>query len=93
MGESVFPSSVFNLRVWKCNPDFINFIFIKKAIYQFNLGILQGYGHEIITAHHDIYGALEYEPGTPLLRDVRTYYEELFSAKGKTITYIKFRLK
>ena len=64
-----------------------------EFLHGYTLGYLQGAGHEIITAHHDIYGAPEYEPGTPLLRDVRTYYEELFSAKGKTITYIKFRLK
>ena len=64
-----------------------------EFLHGYTLGYLQGAGHEILTAHHDIYGALEYEPGTPLLREVRTYYEELFSAKGKTITYIKFRLK
>lgn len=64
-----------------------------EFLHGYTLGFLQGAGHEIITAHHDIYGALEYEPGTPLLREVRTYYEELFSSKGKTITYIKFRLK
>lgn len=64
-----------------------------EFLHGYTLGYLQGAGNEIITAHHDIYGALEYEPGTPLLREVRTYYEELFSAKGKTITYIKFRLK
>lgn len=64
-----------------------------EFLHGYTLGYLQGAGLEIITAHHDIYGALEYEPGTPLLREVRTYYEELFSAKGKTITYIKFRLK
>lgn len=64
-----------------------------EFLHGYTLGYLQGAGHEIITAHHDIYGALEYEPGTPLLREVRTYYEELFSAKGKTITYIKFTLK
>ena len=64
-----------------------------EFLHGYTLGYLQGAGHEIITAHHDIYGAPEYEPGTPLLRDVRTYYEELFSAMGQTITYIKFRLK
>lgn len=64
-----------------------------EFLHGYTLGYLQGAGHEIISAHHDIYGAPEYEPGTPLLREVRTYYEELFSAKGKTITYIKFRLK
>ncbi len=64
-----------------------------EFLHGYTLGILQGMGHEIITAHHDIYGAPEYEPGTEHLREIRTYYEELFSAKGKTITYLKFRLK
>lgn len=64
-----------------------------EFLHGYTLGFLQGAGHEIVSAHHDIYGAPEYEPGTPLLREVRTYYEELFSAKGKTITYIKFKLK
>ncbi len=63
-----------------------------EFLHGYTLGILQGYGHEILTAHHDIYGAPEYEPDTLYLREIKTYYEELFSAKGKTITYIKFRL-
>ncbi len=64
-----------------------------EFLHGYTLGILQGAGHEIITAHHDIYGAPEYDPNTELLREIKTYYEELFSAKGKTITYIKFRIK
>ena len=64
-----------------------------EFLHGYTLGLLQGQGHEIISAHHDIYGAPEYEPGTPLLREIKTYYEGLFSAKGKTITYIKFRSK
>ena len=64
-----------------------------EFLHGYTLGLLQGAGHEIISAHHDIYGAPEYEPGTPLLREIKTYYEGLFSGKGKTITYIKFRIK
>lgn len=88
------------------NPEFLNrykkilkedgIIHLKtdsEFLHGYTLGLLQGLKHEIISAHHDIYGAPEYEPGTPLLREVKTYYESLFSAKGKTITYIKFRLK
>lgn len=63
-----------------------------EFLHGYTLGLLQGSGHEIITAHHDIYGAPEYDANTPLLREIKTYYEELFSKKGKTITYIKFRL-
>ena len=64
-----------------------------EFLHGYTLGLLQGQDHEIISAHHDIYGAPEYEPGTPLLREIKTYYEGLFSAKGKTITYIKFKIK
>lgn len=64
-----------------------------EFLHGYTLGLLQGLGHEVISAHHDIYGAPEYDPETPLLREIKTYYEGLFSSKGKTITYIKFRLK
>lgn len=64
-----------------------------EFLHGYTLGLLQGLEYEILTAHHDIYGAPEYEPNTPHLRDIKTYYEGLFSAKGKTITYIKFRVK
>lgn len=87
------------------HPDFLNrykkilkpggIIHLKtdsEFLHGYTLGLLQGAGHEIITAHHDIYGAPEYEANTPLLREIKTYYEELFSSKGKTITYIKFRI-
>lgn len=63
-----------------------------EFLHGYTLGLLQGQGYEILSAHHDIYGAPEYEPETPLLRDIQTHYEQLFSSKGKTITYIKFRL-
>lgn len=87
------------------HPDFLNrykkflkpggIIHLKtdsEFLHGYTLGFLQGAGYEIITAHHDIYGAPEYDPGTLHLRDIKTYYEELFSAKGKTITYIKFKI-
>lgn len=63
-----------------------------EFLHGYTLGLLQGMGQEIISAHHDIYGAPEYDPDTPLLREIKTYYEGLFEAKGKTITYIKFRI-
>lgn len=63
-----------------------------EFLFGYTLGLLQGRGSEILTAHHDIYGAFEYNPDTPLLKEIKTYYETLFSSKGKTITYIKFKL-
>lgn len=87
------------------HPDFLNRykkIIKKEAVihlktdseflHGYTLGLLQGLGYDILSAHHDIYGAPEYNPNTPLLREIQTYYEGLFSSKGKTITYIKFKL-
>ncbi len=64
-----------------------------EFLHGYTLGLLQGLGQEILFANHDIYGAPEFDPETPLLREIKTYYESLFEAKGKTITYIKFRIK
>lgn len=87
------------------NPDFLDryrqflkpdgIVHLKtdsEFLHGYTLGLLQGLNCEILTAHHDIYGAPEYCPDTPLLREIKTYYEELFSSKGKTITYIKFKI-
>lgn len=87
------------------HPDFLNrykkilkpegVIHLKtdsEFLHGYTLGLLQGMGCEILTAHHNIYGAPEYTTDTPLLREIQTYYESLFSKKGKTITYIKFRI-
>lgn len=63
-----------------------------EFLHGYTLGVLQGLGLPVITAHHDIYGAPDYVPGTEFLREIKTYYEALFSAKGKSITYIKFKL-
>lgn len=64
-----------------------------EFLFGYTLGLVEGSGFDIITAHHDIYGAPEYEPGTEKLREIKTYYEEFFSSKGKTIKYIKFKNK
>lgn len=87
------------------HPDFINkykkilkpkgIIHLKtdsEFLHGYTLGFLQGAGYEIISSHHDIYGAPEYDPDTPMLRGIQTYYENLFAKKNKTITYIKFRI-
>ena len=63
-----------------------------EFLHGYTLGLLQGLGKEILFANHDIYGAPEFDPATQLLREIKTYYEGLFEAKGKTITYIKFKL-
>ncbi len=64
-----------------------------EFLHGYTLGLLQGLGEKIITAHHDIYGSPEYDPNTEFLREIKTYYEEYFQAKGKSISYLKFTLK
>jgi tRNA (guanine-N7-)-methyltransferase len=63
-----------------------------EFLHGYTLGLLQGQNREILFANHDIYGAPEFDPETPLLREIKTYYETLFESKGKTITYIKFKI-
>lgn len=64
-----------------------------EFLHGYTLGILSALGHRILASHHDIYGSPEFESEVPSLREIKTYYESLFSAKGKTITYIRFQLK
>lgn len=63
-----------------------------EFLHGYTIGILEAMGYEILSAHHDLYGTPEFEQDNTHLRGIQTYYEQLFSAKGKTITYIKFRI-
>jgi len=85
------------------NPDFLQkyknilavdgLIHLKtdsEFLHGYTIGLLQGSGHEILYAHHDIYRNQEAED---VLVNIQTYYEKQFLAQGKPITYLKFRLK
>ena len=61
-----------------------------EFLHGYTIGLLQGSGHEILFAHHDIYRNQEAED---VLVNIQTYYEKQFLAQGKPITYLKFRLK
>lgn len=63
-----------------------------EFLYGYTLGTLQALGYEIEVANHDIYGAPEFEDQNTHLRDIKTHYEQLFSAKGKKITYLRFKI-
>ncbi|MDR2204723.1 MAG: tRNA (guanosine(46)-N7)-methyltransferase TrmB [Flavobacteriaceae bacterium] len=63
-----------------------------EFLHGYTLGLLHGLGYEIVTAHHDIYGAPEYESDKKYLREIKTNYEEMFSGAGKKITYIQFKI-
>ena len=60
-----------------------------EFLHGYTIGLLQGLGHEILMAHHDIYVNTE----APIeVVEVQTYYEKQFLQQGKAITYLKFRL-
>lgn len=63
-----------------------------EFLHGYTLGILQALGYDVEVSHHDIYGAPEFETEAVHLREIKTYYEGLFSAKGKTITYLRFKI-
>lgn len=85
------------------NPDFLDkykkilskdgIIHLKtdsEFMHGYTLGILEGLGHEIIYAHHDIY--VNHEAPEEVV-GIQTFYEKQYLDKKKSITYLKFRLK
>ena len=61
-----------------------------EFLHGYTIGLLQGLGHEILMAHHDIYINTE---APKEVVEVQTYYEKQFLEQGKAITYLKFRLR
>jgi len=85
------------------NPDFLKryknilkedgIIHLKtdsEFLHGYTIGLLQGLGHDILYAHHDIY-INTYAPEEVV--NIQTFYEKQFLEQGKAITYLKFRLK
>ncbi len=61
-----------------------------EFLHGYTIGLLQGLGHEILYAHHDIYVNTE---APQEVVGIQTYYEKQFLAKNKPITYLRFKLK
>lgn len=59
-----------------------------QFLHGYTLGILEGYGHEVLDSSYNIDAQ---KPDDELLK-IRTNYEGIFREKGMTITYIKFQL-
>lgn len=85
------------------NPDFLDkykkilskdgIIHLKtdsEFMHGYTLGILEGLGHDIMYAHHDIY--VNHEAPEEVV-GIQTFYEQQYLDKKKSITYLKFRLK
>ena len=61
-----------------------------EFLHGYTIGLLQGLGHEILMAHHDIYVNTE---APKEVVEVQTFYEKQFLEQGKAITYLKFRFR
>jgi len=60
-----------------------------EFMHGYTLGLLHGLNHEVLYAHHDVYGN-EYSPKE--VTNIQTFYENQYLEAGKKITYIKFKL-
>lgn len=60
-----------------------------EYMHGYTLGLLEGSGHEIVYAHHDIYKNTE---APEEVVSIQTFYEAQYLEQGKPITYTKFRL-
>ena len=60
-----------------------------EFFFGYTVGLLQGLGYPIHLAYYDIDKQLAFDRDHPL-HQVRTYYESLFRAQGKAITYLQF---
>ena len=60
-----------------------------EYMHGYTLGLLEGLGHEILYAHHNIY--INHEAPQEVV-GIQTFYEKQYLEKGKPITYIKFKI-
>lgn len=60
-----------------------------EYMHGYTLGLLEGLGHEILYAHHNIY--INHEAPKEVV-GIQTFYEKQYLEKGKPITYIKFKI-
>ena len=61
-----------------------------EFMHGYTLGLLQGEGHEIIYANHDVY---KNEGSPEEVTDIQNFYEEQYLEQNKPNTYIRFKLK
>lgn len=60
-----------------------------EFMHGYTLGLLEGLGHDILYSHHDIY--VNHEAPQDVV-GIQTFYEKQYLEKGKSITYLKFKL-
>ena len=60
-----------------------------EFMHGYTLGLLHGLGHEVQYANHDVYR----QEGSPKeVTEIQTFYEDIYLAKEKAITYIRFKI-
>ena len=59
-------------------------------LYEFTLEVIAENKLPLLDSTNDLYGSTV--PEREEVKSIKTHYEKLFTAKGKTITYVKFRL-
>jgi tRNA (guanine-N7-)-methyltransferase len=60
-----------------------------EYMHGYTLGLLQGLGHDIQYANHDIY----HQEGSPeAVTGIQTFYEKTYLEQGKAITYLRFKI-
>jgi tRNA (guanine-N7-)-methyltransferase len=60
-----------------------------EFLHGYTIGLLQGLGHEILYANHDVYR----NEGSPAeVLELQTFYETQFLNLAKPITYLRFRI-
>jgi len=85
------------------NPDFLELYkkILKKDgvvnlktdsefMHGYTLGLLQGMGHEIIYANHNVY---KNEGSPEEVTGIQTFYEKQYLEINKAITYIRFKIR
>lgn len=61
-----------------------------EFMHGYTLGLLQGAGHEVLYANHNIY---KNEGAPKEVTEIQTFYESQYLEVNKPITYIQFRIK
>lgn len=61
-----------------------------EFMHGYTLGLLQGAGHEVLYANHNVYK----QEGSPEeVTSIQTFYESQYLEQGKPITFIRFKIK
>lgn len=61
-----------------------------EFMHGYTLGLLQGAGHKVLYANHNVY---RNEGAPEMVTGIQTFYESQYLEQNKPITYIKFQLK